>query len=237
MPMTYHLSLSRCHICIDRRSLITESPCPRCLADWRACHQKEHDADITISDTYNNNPPPVTKGPITRARAQQLNLVVSSFLYSSLYEFENRLLPNDYIVIRNNGGDNETLGEGLRVINDHRGRPSQGGGPNKVDFECNSESSTRFGFCLDYSVENNFAARSVSAREEEEVPEMGQPHLGPSEPYLYAEEVGGLRFLLREGDIYGYKYKPPRKRGDTPRGHKIHKPMQTNMSPDTDIRD
>ena len=75
-------------------------------------------------------------------RARQLNLEVSSFLCSSLYEFENRLLPNDYIVIRNNGGDKETLGEGLRAMEDHRGRPSQGGGPNQVDVGCNSESRT-----------------------------------------------------------------------------------------------
>nr|AAX95158.1 retrotransposon protein, putative, Ty3-gypsy sub-class [Oryza sativa Japonica Group]ABA92365.1 retrotransposon protein, putative, Ty3-gypsy subclass [Oryza sativa Japonica Group] len=101
----------------------------------------EDDADITASDTH-NNPPTVIQGPITRARARQLNLEVSSFLCSSLYEFENRFLPNNYIVIRNNGGDKETLGEGLRAMEDHRGRPSQGGGLNQVDVGCNSESRT-----------------------------------------------------------------------------------------------
>ena len=103
--------------------------------------EEEDDADITASDTH-DNPPTVIQGPITRARTRQLNLEVSSFLCSSLYEFENRLLPNDYIVIRNNGGDKETLGEGLRAMEDHRGRPSQGGGPNQVDVGCNSESRT-----------------------------------------------------------------------------------------------
>jgi hypothetical protein len=93
------------------------------------------DADITPSDTH-NNPPTVIQGPITRARARQLNLEVSSFLCSSLYEFENILLPNDYIVIRNNGEDKKTLGEGPRVMED------QGGRPNQVNFECNSESKT-----------------------------------------------------------------------------------------------
>ncbi|BAD88095.1 hypothetical protein [Oryza sativa Japonica Group] len=53
-----------------------------------------------------------------------------------------RLVPNDYIVIMNNGRDKETLGEGLRVMEDHPGCPSQGGGPNQVDLECNSESRT-----------------------------------------------------------------------------------------------
>ena len=82
------------------------------------------------------------QGLTTRARAWQLNLVVSSFLCSSLYDFENRLLPNDYIMIRNNGEDKETLKEGLRGVEDQQRRPSQDGGPNQVDFEYVSESRT-----------------------------------------------------------------------------------------------
>jgi hypothetical protein len=39
--------------------------------------------------------------PITRSRAQQLNHQVNSFLYSSVYNIESRLLPNDLIVIGN----------------------------------------------------------------------------------------------------------------------------------------
>jgi hypothetical protein len=53
----------------------------------------EDDEDITPLDANNI---PV---PITRARARQLNLEVSSFLKPSFYTFENRFLPNDYIVI------------------------------------------------------------------------------------------------------------------------------------------
>jgi hypothetical protein len=41
-----------------------------------------------------------------------LNLEVSSFLNSSSYDYENRLLPNDYIVIRNHGEGQGILGEG-----------------------------------------------------------------------------------------------------------------------------
>jgi hypothetical protein len=40
-------------------------------------------------------------GPITRSRAQQLNHQVNSFLCSSVYNIESRLLPNDLIVLRN----------------------------------------------------------------------------------------------------------------------------------------
>jgi hypothetical protein len=63
---------------------------------------------------------------------------------SSLYDIENRLLPNDYIMIRNHGEDKESLREGLRGMQDQQGHPSQDGGPNQVDFEHVSE-STWFG--------------------------------------------------------------------------------------------
>jgi hypothetical protein len=62
-------------------------------------HEGEDDEDITPLD-INNNPPLNVQGSITRARARQLNLEVSSFLNSSSYDYENRLLSNDYIVIR-----------------------------------------------------------------------------------------------------------------------------------------
>ena len=63
------------------------------------------------------------QGPITRARARQLNLEVSSFLNTSLYDFEDKLLPNDYIVIRIHGEGNEMLGDGLGGVQDQLGRP------------------------------------------------------------------------------------------------------------------
>jgi hypothetical protein len=44
-------------------------------------------------------------GPITRSQAQQLNRQVNSFLCSSAYNIESRLLPNDLIVLRNQGED------------------------------------------------------------------------------------------------------------------------------------
>ena len=62
----------------------------------------EDDEDITPLDAQ-DDPPLDIQGPITRARARQLNLQVSSFLSKSLYDFENKLLPNDYIMLRNHG--------------------------------------------------------------------------------------------------------------------------------------
>jgi hypothetical protein len=40
-------------------------------------------------------------GPITQPQAQQLNHQVNSFLCSSAYNIESRLLPNDLIILRN----------------------------------------------------------------------------------------------------------------------------------------
>jgi hypothetical protein len=41
--------------------------------------------------------------PITRSRAEQLNHQVNSFLCSSAYNIESRLLPNNLIILRNQG--------------------------------------------------------------------------------------------------------------------------------------
>ena len=58
------------------------------------------DEDITPSDVP-TDPPTIMQGPMTRARMRQLNLEVSSFLSDPFYTFENRLLPNDVILLRN----------------------------------------------------------------------------------------------------------------------------------------
>jgi translation initiation factor IF-1 len=42
-------------------------------------------------------------GPITRSRVQQLSYQVNSFLCSSTYNIESWLLPNDLVVLRNQG--------------------------------------------------------------------------------------------------------------------------------------
>jgi hypothetical protein len=57
--------------------------------------------DITKSDT--TIPSVELRGPIMRPRAQQLRHRLNSFLCSSADDLENRLLPNDLIVIRNQG--------------------------------------------------------------------------------------------------------------------------------------
>jgi hypothetical protein len=55
------------------------------------------------------------QGPITRARARQLNLEVSSFLSAPINNFKNDLLPIVYNVIRNQGEDQEIHGGPLQL--------------------------------------------------------------------------------------------------------------------------
>jgi len=93
----------------------------------------ESHEDITPSDTHIDHPLDI-QGPITGALARQLNLEVSSFLSTSLYDIENMMLPNDYIVIGNHG-EEEMLRERLRGVEDQQGRSDQGGGLNRFDFE------------------------------------------------------------------------------------------------------
>ncbi|WVZ76029.1 hypothetical protein U9M48_024034 [Paspalum notatum var. saurae] len=67
--------------------------------------ERENDEDIT---------PMVMQGPITRARAKQLNQQVSSFLGARNSTYKDGMLPNDiidYIVLRNLGKDHEGLGD------------------------------------------------------------------------------------------------------------------------------
>jgi hypothetical protein len=61
------------------------------------------DEDITTLDT--TIPSIELQGPIMRSREQQLRRQVNSFLCSSTNDLENRLLPNNLIVIRNQGVD------------------------------------------------------------------------------------------------------------------------------------
>jgi hypothetical protein len=74
----------------------------------------EDDKDITLLDIHNNLPMSI-QGPITRARARQLNLEVSSFLSTFLFDFGTRLLPYDYIMIRNQRGTRKYSSKGLEA--------------------------------------------------------------------------------------------------------------------------
>jgi hypothetical protein len=97
------------------------------------------DEDITPMDT-NNTPQVDIQGPITRARAQQLKLQVISFLRNYSYAFESSMLPNDLIVLSNEGEDQQGRGKDLGGVEDQRGRPDQDGSPIRFDFVSVSDS-------------------------------------------------------------------------------------------------
>jgi hypothetical protein len=86
-------------------------------------------------------------GPITTSRAQQLRRQVNSFLCSSANDLENRLLPNDLIVIRNQGVDHGEHAGHQDGAGEPRKHAQHGGSPSQFriqesDFESNSESRT-----------------------------------------------------------------------------------------------
>jgi hypothetical protein len=101
------------------------------------------DEDINTSATI--IPSIEILGPITRSRAQQLNHQVNSFLCSSAYNNESRLLPNDLIVLRNQGEHHGGQTEHQELAGEPRRRAREGGEPIQFgigEFESNSESRT-----------------------------------------------------------------------------------------------
>jgi hypothetical protein len=67
----------------------------------------------------NNTPQADIQGLFTHARARQLNLQVISFLRNYSCAFESSMLPNDLIILRNEGEDQQGHGK----------RPWRRGGP------------------------------------------------------------------------------------------------------------
>jgi hypothetical protein len=103
----------------------------------------EDDEDINTSATI--IPSIEIHGPITRSRAQQLNHQVNSFLCSSAYNIESRLLLNDLIVLRNQGEDHGGKTEHREGAGEPRRRAREGGKPIQfriAEFESNSDYRT-----------------------------------------------------------------------------------------------
>jgi hypothetical protein len=105
----------------------------------------QDDLDITTSDT--TIPSIGMHGPITRSRAQRLNHQVNSFLCSFVNDLENLLLPNDLIVIRNQGVDHGAHVGYKESVGEPRRHAHQGGDPipfgiTESNFESNSKSKT-----------------------------------------------------------------------------------------------
>jgi hypothetical protein len=105
---------------------------------------KPYDEYIATSDT--TTPFIEMHGPITRSRSQ-LHHQINLFFCLSANDLENRWLPNDLIVIRNQGVDHGGHVGYQEGAGDPRKNAQQGGGPSQFkvwesDFESNSESRT-----------------------------------------------------------------------------------------------
>jgi hypothetical protein len=66
--------------------------------------------------------------------------MMSLFLYAFIDDSENRLLPNNVMMIRNYGGDKEGLKERRRGAKEQQRRPIQVGVPIQVELKSNSDS-------------------------------------------------------------------------------------------------
>jgi hypothetical protein len=115
------------------------------LSSTTSIQEGEDDQHTTTSDI--TIPSIELQGPITKSLAQQLRRQVNLFLCSSANDHENRLLPNELIIFRNQGvdhgehaGHQEGAGE-PRKHTQHGGSPSQFG-IQESDFESYSEFRT-----------------------------------------------------------------------------------------------
>jgi hypothetical protein len=111
----------------------------------RTMSMQEGEGDEDINTLATIIPSIEIVGPITRSRAQQLNHQVNSFLCSSTYNIESRLLPNDLIILRNQGEEDGGQMEHQDSAREPRRRAREGGEPiqlGSAEFESNSESRT-----------------------------------------------------------------------------------------------
>jgi hypothetical protein len=90
-----------------------------------------------------------------RSRAQQLRHQVNSFSCSSANDLENRLLPNNLIIIRNQGVDHGEHARHQEGAGEPRKHAQYGGSPTQFriqesDFESNLEARDHLAFKLTY---------------------------------------------------------------------------------------
>jgi hypothetical protein len=77
------------------------------------CHRgrlqfKRGGGDNDNIPTHDDSPVAI-QGPITRARARQLQYQVKSFLSSTPCQLQDRMLPNEILIVRNEGQAYEVL--------------------------------------------------------------------------------------------------------------------------------
>ena len=95
------------------------------------------DEDIPPVHTLGDTSPIAIQGPITRARARQLDQHVSSFLCAREYACEDGMLPNDsiaYNVFRSYGEEHKDLRNQHGPGEEQGGRLPQVGGPTQFEI-------------------------------------------------------------------------------------------------------
>jgi hypothetical protein len=93
-----------------------------------------------VEDDEDNSPLHTMQELITKARARQLDLQLRSNLINCFSELT--LSSMHILLIRNNGEDQQILGEGQGVKEEELGRPHQGGVHVQLDFDSTSDSRT-----------------------------------------------------------------------------------------------
>jgi hypothetical protein len=73
-----------------------------------------------------------------------IDYMMSSFQINLSSRFENKLLPNDLIIVRNHGYEEEDVGEEFEGAVDRQEQPSRVGGPIQVEFKSASEPRAAF---------------------------------------------------------------------------------------------
>jgi hypothetical protein len=68
---------------------------------------------------------------------------VNSFQITLSIDFENILLPNNSIIVRNHGVDEEDIGESFRVMEDQQGHPIQVGNQSNSKLQSLTSNITR----------------------------------------------------------------------------------------------
>jgi hypothetical protein len=99
----------------------------------------QYSSSIAAEGDEDISPLHTMQGPITRARARQLDLQVRSNLVN--YFLELMLGSMHVLLIRNNGEDRQGLGEGQGVKAEELGRSHQGVHA-QLDFDSTSDSKT-----------------------------------------------------------------------------------------------
>jgi hypothetical protein len=118
---TYLQQLSQLHMDSNLGVLLLHGKITKSTIRWIQPHVDTLSKSVTITDFIQRH----------------ILSTVSLFLYAFIDDYENRLLPNNILMIRNYGEDKEELKERRGGAKEQQRRPSQDGVPIQVELESN----------------------------------------------------------------------------------------------------